>query len=371
MKVMTTEVCRVLRLAGVVIVLITLSLGCTTIPQRQLQAYREAFTETRTQSEQVLADHAAARQIKSNLAAQVRLRTNPALAHRSLSERLEIATFDATGAGVPNDIEVRLKAWNVIATYNEALVAVATGAKASDIEGAVNGFVGALKNFPVTEIADLAGRGVPYVGAALKILELVQKEVEARRFRNAVLQAEEPMKEFVSLLREDAVLLRNYRVTLLDERFTELEIAIFGHADRFRIVTSAHGWNPPRDVNALIKDINANRVLAADVETFSVIPDVVAAPAPAADQDTKLVELRTLAQAIEREAVEARATVAELAAYHELMRRYVLLIGEFERTLAALTDAAKKNARRLPTIDELQQVISSVRLAHEIYRQSK
>jgi hypothetical protein len=362
---------RAFRAAQVGLLLAVISAGCTSIPQRELQAYRQAFAETRAQSEQVLADHAAARQVKSNLVAQVRVRANPAPAGRLLSERLEIATFDATCAGVRADIEVRLKAWEVIAAYNEALAAVAAGAKASDIEGAVNGFVGALKSFPVAEIADLAAKGVPYIGVATKILELVQREVEARRFRDALLKTEEPMKDFVGLLRKDAVLFRNYRVTLLDERFVEQEIAIFGQADRFRMVASAHGWNPPAEVNALIGEVNANRALAAGVETFSAIADVAATPPPPppGEQDLKLVELRTLAQAMEREANDARATVSELAAYHELMRRYVLLIGEFERTLAELTTAAKNNSRRLPSLDQLQQVISSVRLAQQTRNQ--
>ena len=358
-------------ICGVLGLVAVLSAGCTSIPERQFHLYRQAFAETRAQSELVLADHAAARQVKSNLAAQVRLRTNPAPAGRLLSERLEIANVDASGAGVPNDIEVRLKAWNVISAYNDALSAVAAGAKSADVEDSVNGFVSALKNFPVSEVADLAGRGVPYVGAALKVLELVQKEVEARRFRNAVLQSEEPMNEFVALLRKDAVLLRNYRVALLDERFAEQEIMIFDHADRFRAVATAHGWNPPAEVNGLIKQINANRALAAGIETFPAIANAAAAPTAPSDQDSQLVELRTLAEAIEREATEARATVAELAAYHELMRRYLLLIDEFERTLGALSGAAKRNAHQLPSIDQLQQIISSVRLAQQIYRETK
>ncbi len=355
-------------ICGVVAIL---AAGCTSIPQREFQAYRQAFAETRAQSEMVLADHAAARQVASNLTAQARLKTNSATTGRSLSERLEIANIEASGAGAPDDLDVRLKAWNVISAYNEALSAVAAGAKSADIEESVNGFVGALKNFPVAEVADFAGKAVPYVGAALKVLELVQKEVEARRFRNAVLQAEEPMKDFVALLRKDAVLLRNYRVGLLDGRFTRQEVVIFGEADRFRSVASSHGWNPPNEVNGLIKQINANRVLAAGIETFPAIPDAAAAASPPADQDTQLVELRTLGQAIERNVTEARATVAEMAAYHELMRRYVLLIGEFERTLAGLSDAAKRNARQLPSIDQLQQIISSVRLAQQIYRETK
>ena len=59
-----------------------------------------------------------------------------------------------------------------------------------------------------------------------------------------------------------------------------------------------------------------------------------------------MVELRTLADAIEREAVAARATVVELRAYHELMRQYVLLIGELERNATLWTSATRPALER-------------------------
>jgi hypothetical protein len=345
--------------------------GCTTVPQHEFQTYRRAFDEARAQSEHVLADYAAARQLKSNLVAQVNLKANPSPNARLLANRLGLATFDATSAIRQDDIELRLKAWEVIANYNEALAAVASGANASEIEGAVNGFLGALQQFPLAQVAKMAGDAVPYVGVATALFSLVQKEVEARRFRQAVLKAELPMKEFVGLLRKDAVLFRNYRVTLLDERFAEQEILIFDRADRFRIVSTSHSWNPPAEVDGLVKKVNANRVLAAGVETFPAVPAAATSPAPPSSTDSELVELRTLADAIEREAGDSRGTVAELSAYHELMRQYVLLIGELERTLGVLSEAARHSTGRLPSVDQLQQVISSVRLAREIYIETK
>jgi hypothetical protein len=345
--------------------------GCTTVPQHEFQTYRRAFDEARAQSEHVLADYAAARQLKSNLVAQGNLKTNTSPNARLLSSRLGLATFDATSATRQDDVEVRLKAWNVIANYNEALAAVASGAKASEIEGAVNGFLRSLQQFPLEEVAKMAGDAVPYVGVVTALISLVEKEVEARRFRQAVLKAEQPMKQFVGLLRQDAVLFRNYRVTLLNERFVEQEILIFDRADRFRIIATSHGWNPQDEVDALVKQVNANRVLAAGVETFSAVPSAPASPPPPASADSELVQLRTLADAIEREAGEARGTVVELSAYHELMRQYVLLIGELERALGVLSEAARNSTGRLPSVDQLQQVISSVRLAREIYSETK
>lgn len=345
--------------------------GCTTIPQRELQSYRRAFDEVRAQSEQVLADYAAARQLKSNLVAQVILKTNPPANTQPLATRLGLATIDATNATPPDDIAVRLQAWDVIANYNEALAAVAAGAKTSEIQGAVNGFLGSLQKFPVAEVAQMAGDVVPYAAVVTGLISLVQKEVEARRFRQAVLQAQLPMSEFIGLLRADTVRFRNYRVTLLNERFVEEEILLFDRADRFRIVATAHGWIPPAEVNGLVKQVNANRILAAGVETFPALPPVTTSPPPPASAEFELVELRTLADAIERAAGAARGTVAQMSAYHELMRQYVALIGELERTLGALSVAARNRTGQLPTVDQLQQVIASVRLAREIYSETR
>jgi len=67
----------------------------------------------------------------------------------------------------------------------------------------------------------------------------------------------------------------------------------------------------------------------------------------------------------------ARVTVAELSAYHELMRQSVLLISELERKLAELADAARNSTGHLPSVDQLHQVISNVRLAYQIYNETK
>ncbi len=345
--------------------------GCTTISQRDFHNYQRAFDEARAQSEHVLADYAAARQLKSNLVAQVNLSANPAPNARPLASRLGLTAFDATRAARPDDIEVRLQAWDVIANYNAALAAVASGAKSSEVESAVNGFLGSLQNFPAKEVANMAGDVVPYIGVVTELISLVQKEVEARRFRQAVLKAELPMGEFVGLLRKDAVLFRNYRVTLLNERFAEQEIFIFDRADRFRIVAASHGWNPPTEINGIMKQVNANRILAAGVETFPELPPAATSPPPPPSADSELIELRTLADAIEREASEARGTVVKLSAYHELMRQYVRLINELERTLDVLSEAARHSTGQLPSVEQLQQVITSVRLAREIYNETK
>jgi hypothetical protein len=364
------------RSAGLLLLLSGLfAAGCTVIPQREFQAYRKAFDETRAQSENILADHAAARQSRSNLAALVTLKANPALRARSLADRMDLNRADASVNHGMDDIEVRLQAWAVIASYNEALVAVASGAPSSEIEGAVNGFLAALQKIPVKEVVKAAGEAVPYAGVATVLIEMIQKEVEARRFRQAVLKAEQPMKEFVGLLRQDAALFRKYRVALFNERFDEQESQVFGHADRLRATVAAHGWSAAnaKEVNATVALANRNRLLAAGVETFPAIPEASTSPPlpPDAQQGAELADLQTLADGIEREAGEARTTVNELAAYHELMRQYVVLVGEFERSLGEFAAAARTSTGHPPSVAQLQQVLLTIRLAQKIYSETK
>jgi hypothetical protein len=349
-----------------------LAAGCTTVPQREFDAYRGAFEEVRLQGEQVLADYAAARQLRSNLTMHATFRANPPANARPLSSRLGLERLEASTVRQPDDIGVRLRAWEIVHAYNKALAAVAAGAATAETESSVNGFLSSLQEFPVNEVASMAAEAVPYAKVVSDLLAMLQKEIQARRFRQGILEAREPMKEFMALLRKDAVVFRNYRVALLNLRFTEQEIAIFDRADRFRIITSSHGWSAAEEVNGLAKQVNASRVLSAGVETFATIGSVTETnSAPAAQQQAELIELRTLADAIEREATLARATVVELSTYHELMRHYVLLIGELERTHAELARAAAEKTRRLPTLDQLEQIISNTRLAHRIYTETK
>jgi len=348
--------------------------GCTTIPQREFLAYREAFGEARTQSESVLADYAAARQTKTNRLAHEKRKDLSAPPPTSLSASLGLTSFSARGSTAgQDDLDARLRAWEIVGKYNEALLALVTGAKTSEVEGAVNGLLGSLKQFPIKEVVKLAGDVAPYAGVISDLLDIVQQEVEARHFRKAVLKAAPKMDEFIGLLYKDAELFHKYRVALLDEEFDERQNDINGLVDRFRELVASHGWEPSKDVNALIKLVNGNRILAAGVQTFGAISTVTNAQPvpPLAQQQAERSDLHALATALDREAAAARAIVAQQQTYHEMMGHYAALIREFELKLNELAAAAEKSKGQLPSIDQLQRVISNARLAHKIYTETK
>ena len=163
-----------------------LSSGCTTIPP-QFEAYRQACAAARAQSEVALADHEAARRMKAALRTPA---AEEAAADQPLSQRLHLSGLDVALDPLALDVQARLDAWSVVQRYNDALLALSTGASSAELEGAVNGLLDSLKEFPLAAVTDAAVAIAPYGPAVQQLLGLVQREVEARRFRDAVLAAE-------------------------------------------------------------------------------------------------------------------------------------------------------------------------------------
>ena len=349
--------------------------GCTVIPQRELLAYRTTFEQVRQQSENVLADYAQGRQAKTNLFARManqRKEMPPGAA--ALDTLLNLPRFDARTvvAGVESDIDVRLRAWDVTAKYNDALLAMATG-KAGEMEATANGFLETLKKFPIKEVSQAAAEAAPYAGAIIPILELVQKEVEARRFRQAVLSAEPQMQKLVQALYDDANLFYMHRKAYLNYRFKFEEESFIAEAAReLQDKLNGQKWNASVDVSNLVAQVNSERVLAGGSPSF---PEIKFTPntagAAPAETDDALLALRATVDRIHTRAQAARATASELQAYRELMSKYGDLLHAFESSFNNLSTAAKGSGQRLPSLDQLETVISSVRVAYTVYSQSK
>jgi hypothetical protein len=78
-----------------------------------------------------------------------------------------------------------------------------------------------------------------------------------------------------------------------------------------------------------------------------------------------------VADRVQTHAKTARATAAELQAYHEMMVNYARLLQAFEHTFKQLRDAAHANGGRFPDISQLETIISSARVAYIVYTQTK
>lgn len=350
--------------------------GCTTIPQGEFQNYRRSFDEARTQSQNVLADFAAARREKSNLVAQAESTTATTVTELPLEVRLGLGKFDVrTPAGGAEDIEARLQAWEILDQYNRSLLALAAGRSPQEVEGAVNGLLAGLQKIPIKPLTDAIGDMVPYASVISGLIELIQKEVEARRFRSAVLAGAPLMRRFVECLLADANHFGSYREALFNLYFTRAEAEMIRQVGRFRSGLGQHSWEAAHTnaVNRLVGRVNAARVLTSTGPSFTeVSPNPGAAPPGAAiGQDVNLVQLEVFATAIEARAATARELAARFIAYRELMNRYGQLLQELSRTQEALTQAATSGRPGLPSAGQLERVIANLRMAYTIYLQNR
>ena len=347
--------------------------GCRTIPQSEMTAFDVAFKEAKTQTQQVLADHAAARQESSLLAAQAAAGAATAITDLPLEARLALSPQDSDSGAT--DIEVRLKAWGILEKYDAALLALAAGRSSQEVEGAVTGLLDNLKAVPLKQVGDLIGTVAPYGAVLTKLTETIQREVEARRFGRAVTEAAPLMQEFVDCLAADARLFAETRRALFNRNFTRAESEMIGLVEKFRarVNTPAVSLAPAGAVRALIGRVNSARALTPTGPSFEEVKPAAGAPAAESslEQDVALVQLESLATAIEARAATARAVAAKFTAYHGLMTRYGQFLRELRQTHDRLKLAADAHHRRLPSATELEQTISNLRLAYDVYLQNR
>jgi hypothetical protein len=360
-------------LVSLVLAAAALASSCTAVPQREFLAYRDAFDAAREASEGVLADYGAVRVEAARLTPAA---PDASAAAASLSQQLGLDTYGPRAETSGDDaLDVRLRAWDIAGKYNDALLALATGASEDEVGAAVNGLLDSLQAFPVGEIAETAGDIVPYSGVVTDVIRMIQDDVAARRFAQAVRKASPLMRDFTGLLGADAALFRKARLALLDQQFADAQIAVVIAADRFRELTAAHGWNESeaRQVRALAALANERAVLAGDAPAFAPIelPANAPPPAGAATAAADLAELQRLGQEVEQQAQAAHAVVARMQAYCRLMDQYAELVRELSAKVGELAAAVDGSSGRLPSIDRLERILSNVRVAQEIYTQAR
>jgi hypothetical protein len=119
-----------------------------------------------------------------------------------------------------------------------------------------------------------------------------------------------------------------------------------------------------------LKSVNSARALVAGGTSFPEMKMKTKPGAPAAD-DVSFQVLKTLADRVQTQAQAARKTAAELNAYHTMMANYASALRLFDQSFKDLRDVAEKNHGQIPDVQQLNTVLSSVRLAYKVYTQTK
>src|SRR5687768_6103177 len=109
--------------------------GCTSLPATEFSAYRNAFDAARTAGEQVTLDYGAAVAENKLRRSQVAASTRPAPLSSNSKTTFSVAAV-MESSSVSGDVAERLRAWQVVADFNEALVSIAEGKSSRDLDAA-------------------------------------------------------------------------------------------------------------------------------------------------------------------------------------------------------------------------------------------
>lgn len=170
--------------ASILVAAIALLSSCAQIPTKQLTSYTQAFAQAQSASEQVLLDFDQA--LKEARALQRAL--NPAAAAPTPPSPYPRTWVDASkdaGAGVPDDIEARRRAFKVVADYNAVLVQLAEGKSVEEVKASASGLLTSADKL----LTVVSGAGIPALSSVTGIVSTLIGLFEKARLREEFVQA--------------------------------------------------------------------------------------------------------------------------------------------------------------------------------------
>jgi hypothetical protein len=352
-------------------VLLVLGPGCTTVPSKEFATYKDTFNQARAAGEQVLLDHGAAASQYGDLRAKRDTVSSKPKARGDAFDPLTVAKQTAR----VDHIAVRMKAWDVVARYNDLLTALAEGKSADDLAAAVDGLSNSLGTFPIAEVA-LSWTQVSGYLAPLKPLALeAVREQSRRKFVAAVAQGGPLITDkFIKLLKEDTTDFYTVRSGLNDLEYQPMVDRINKVGIRF--ATVAEQFQPTPEIasalNGLNREVSSLPPISLDSGPSSPALKPVElrsadAGAPALTPEA-LVQLKSLQADAAALVAQALAKDAELDAYRQVLTHYVEMLDQLDQSMRALQLAAEQAQPAFPQGADLERTVILLREAYIKYK---
>jgi len=211
------------------------SIGCTTAPVNQFATYKDTFSSARSSGEHVLIDYAATKTRKEQrdtMIAAKRAKVDDA--PRSPPRRTYVAQGAGAGGGV-NEVAVYMKAWEVIARYNDFLTAIIEGKETGEIEAAYQGFKVVSANLPEKLAKGVSKALGPWQSVVDLAVEAAAAEARRQRFIAKVKEGAPVVAAMFKILRDDVPNFAGLELAVNDIDRAELMYKV--RATRLRIKT--------------------------------------------------------------------------------------------------------------------------------------
>ena len=342
--------------------------GCTTVPTREFATYKETFTKARAAGEEVLLDYGAAAAHYEDLKAAADA-AKPGRKRRG--EPFDPAAAGRNAAAVDR-VVVRMKAWDVVARYNDLLTALAEGRAADELAGAVDGLSSSLGSFPIAAVA-LSWTEVSGYLAPLKPLALEAVREKSRRDFIAAVGKGGPLisDKFLKLLREDAGDFYRIRRGLNDLELGPILDA--ANATGRNLVVLAGSFQATREIDDALKQLNAqmDRLPLQIDDTRLVSALVIKQHGPSAPTPEAKAQIGSLAREASEQIGRVAAKDAELNAYRDVLNAYLALLSQLEHSMRGLQAAAEQAQPGIPQAADLERTVILLREAYIAYKDKR
>ena len=357
--------------------------GCTTVPTEQFEAYKRAFDDVRASGEEVLLDYGVAKSDYKRRKQEAENGDGQLNAPNRMS--FDINAITETGSP-PDDVVERMYAWNVLAQYNETLSAVARGNSRQEISATVDGLTETLRKFPIKEISEAGAGLAPCASVVTAALEIMEREIAARRFNESIQAVYPAINEFLCLLERDAQSFYNIRLGLRNLDHGLIEDQIVENTAAFQaLLGSLNIPAPPGEDEAgedeAGEDEAADRihpVIKQVNDTLAGIPDwpsdgMLVLSQSGNGEYTELAHSQfvEMASEIERLAGEAKAVDDELIAFRDVLIQYVKLTTQMRRALKELVNAIKGNRQPEAVAQNMFEAAIKLKRAISEYKKAR
>ena len=335
------------------------------------------FEKARAAGEQILLDYGAAMTEKQAIRAAIEKSGENSTEQVNARRQEEFNVIEATSLDASiNHIAVRIKAWEVVGRYNEALTALAEGRSASEAASLVDGLYQSLASFPFESIGQAASEAVPFIGALKTLLNKAQHEWSRREFIRVVTEGGPRIRSlFIESLKADTEEFYNIRFLLNDSAYQDKLDEIADLAQEFdRSAKKCPSNTPAEDLtltklteqtNAILRQVPLLLAGEADADSNILIPNP--------SKETKTHSNCAYRQFVElKEKIRTTATQAEkinqkLEAYKKTLVAYYKLLNIMSENLRTLENAAK-NGSTMPSIERLLSAYIELREAYDTFK---
>jgi hypothetical protein len=348
--------------------------ACAQVPQRELHAYRDAFSQANQAAQEVLLDYDAASQEHARRMAETppaepeagapspsggagagagaRAKPKPAPTRLYPERFVPASTTQANGS----DVEQRLRALAVIDRYNTLLADLAEGKSAAEAASSARGLISALQ---------AAFGVVPGLDAFVDTLASAAAQARARQqFVVAVKEGEKPVTSILDdVLKKDAASFYQLRRALAEIDQNDIVERWLGHSDALKAVVASHDFSADPEPLTVAQA----RLDASSSKAGSLINDgqpIVLKPGPGgarAPDDAAEAAINEHLLAIERETAALLDIAARMKAYHQLLERYVQLLDGTKSAMVNLRVAVDRPQDVMMQFEDLTRTALALR----------